>query len=84
MDNIKKKIFDISSIGITDGVSAGIAGMFWFYIASELGPENYGEITFLISIAAQVLGIGISVIALNLAMYIGIPAIVIIGIKKKN
>lgn len=59
MDNIKKKIFDISSIGITDGVSAGIAGMFWFYIASELGPENYGEITFLISIAALVSGIAL-------------------------
>ena len=43
MDNIKKKIFDISSIGITDGVGAGIAAVFWFYIASELGPENYGD-----------------------------------------
>ncbi|MDA0669697.1 MAG: peptidylprolyl isomerase, partial [Crenarchaeota archaeon] len=32
---------------------------------------------------SEVLGIGISVIALNLAMYIGVPAIVIIGIKKK-
>lgn len=59
MDNIKKKIFDISSIGITDSVSAGIAGMFWFYIASELGPKNYGEMTFLISIAALVSGIAL-------------------------
>ena len=33
---------------------------------------------------SEVLGLGLSVIALNLAMYIGIPAIVIIGIKKKN
>ncbi|MGY5146771.1 MAG: lipopolysaccharide biosynthesis protein [Candidatus Nitrosopumilus sp. bin_7KS] len=57
MSNIKKKIFDISSIGITDGVGAGIAAFFWFYIASELGPENYGELTFLISIAALVSGI---------------------------
>ena len=32
---------------------------------------------------SEVLGIGISVIALNLAMYLGIPAIVIVGIKKK-
>lgn len=57
MNNIKKKIVDFSSIGITDGVSVGIAGIFWFFIASELGPENYGEITFLISIAAIVSGI---------------------------
>jgi hypothetical protein len=29
------------------------------------------------------LSIGISVIALNLGMYLGVPAIVIIGIRKK-
>ena len=57
MGAIKKKIFDISSIGITDGVGMSIAAFFWFYIASELGPENYGELTFLISIAALVTGI---------------------------
>jgi len=32
---------------------------------------------------SEVLGIGISVIALNLAMYLGVPAIVIVGIRKK-
>ena len=32
---------------------------------------------------SEVLGIGISLIVLNLAMYIGIPAIVIIGIRKR-
>ena len=31
---------------------------------------------------SQVLGLGISVIALNLGMYLGVPAIVIIGIRK--
>lgn len=59
MDNIKKKIFDISTIGITDGVGMAIAAFFWFYIASELGPENYGELTFLISIATLVSGIAL-------------------------
>ncbi len=57
MSNIKKKILDISTIGLTDGAGAVIAAVFWFYIASELGPENYGEVTFLISIAAIVSGI---------------------------
>ena len=33
---------------------------------------------------SEVLGLGLSVIALNLAMYLGIPAIVVIGIKKRN
>ncbi len=32
---------------------------------------------------SEVLGLGLSVIALNLGMYIGIPAVVIVGIKKR-
>jgi hypothetical protein len=32
---------------------------------------------------SEVLGLGLSVIMLNLGMYLGIPAIVLIGIKKK-
>jgi O-antigen/teichoic acid export membrane protein len=59
MSKIKKKILDISAIGITDGVGAAIAALFWFYMASELGPEKYGELTFLISIAAVVSGIAL-------------------------
>ena len=33
---------------------------------------------------SEVLGLGLSVIALNLGMYLGIPAIVVIGIRKKS
>ena len=33
---------------------------------------------------SEVLGLGLSVIALNLGMYIGLPAIVIIGIRKNS
>ena len=32
----------------------------------------------------EVLGLGLSLIALNLGMYLGIPAIIIVGIKKRN
>tara|TARA_B110000467_G_C18230013_1_gene428127 strand:+ start:175 stop:297 length:123 start_codon:yes stop_codon:yes gene_type:complete len=32
---------------------------------------------------SEVLSIGISVIMLNIGMYLGVPAIVIVGIKKK-
>ena len=59
MSNIKKKIFDLSTIGITDGAGAAIAAVFWFYMASELGPENYGELTYLISIAVVVSGVAL-------------------------
>jgi O-antigen/teichoic acid export membrane protein len=59
MSNIKKKILDISTIGLTDGAGAVIAAVFWFYIAGQLGPENYGELTYLLSIASLVTGITI-------------------------
>ena len=32
---------------------------------------------------SEVLGLGLSVIMLNLGMYLGLPAIVIVGIRKK-
>ena len=32
---------------------------------------------------SQVLGIGISLIVLNLGMYLGVPAVVIVGIRKR-
>ena len=32
---------------------------------------------------SEVMGLGISVIALNLGMYLGVPAIVVIGIRKR-
>jgi hypothetical protein len=32
---------------------------------------------------SEVLGIGISVIMLNIGMYLGVPAIVVIGIRKR-
>ena len=59
MSNIKKKFLDISTIGITDLIGSGVAATFWLYIASELGPESYGEITFLVSIATIISGIAL-------------------------
>ena len=32
---------------------------------------------------SEVLGLGLSVIALNLGMYLGVPAVVIVGIKNR-
>ena len=33
---------------------------------------------------SEVLGIGLSIIMLNLGMYLGVPAIVVIGIRRMN
>ena len=59
MGNIKNKILDISSVGLTDMTGTAIVAVFWFYIASQLGPENYGELTYLISIASLASGIAL-------------------------
>jgi hypothetical protein len=32
---------------------------------------------------SEVLGMGLSVIMLNIGMYLGVPAIVVVGIKRK-
>lgn len=48
---ISDKIKDISILGIGEVVGTVIAGIFWFFLATELGPESYGEISFLVSIA---------------------------------
>jgi hypothetical protein len=46
---------------------------------SSLSILNYVDMNS----EAEVLGYGISLILLNLGMYLGVPAIVIIGIRKK-
>ena len=43
---------DIGSIGIANIAGSGISGLFWIYLASLLGEENYGELGFYISIAS--------------------------------
>lgn len=54
MTRLTDKLKDISIVGITDVSSAGISGLFWFYVAFMLGPEVYGEIAYFLSIASLV------------------------------
>jgi len=46
------KIRDLSSIGIADVVGAAITALFWFYLATLIEPDTYGEIHYLLSIAS--------------------------------
>ena len=39
------------SLGIATFIANGIGGVFWLYIASLLGTEEYGKVTYFISIA---------------------------------
>ena len=44
------KFKDLTSFSIATLVTNAIGGIFWLYMASLLGTEGYGEISYLISI----------------------------------
>lgn len=48
--NLSKSFRDLSSISIATIGGGVISGLFWLYIASLLGTENYGEISYIIAI----------------------------------
>ncbi len=52
MTKFLEKLKDLSSIGIADISASGISALFWFYLANLLSPEEYGELTFFISISS--------------------------------
>ena len=41
---------DLSSLGMANIAGSGISAIFWFYLASLLGEESYGEIGYFIAI----------------------------------
>lgn len=52
--NIKnkfEKLKGLAQIGVSNILATGISGIFWFYMASLLGVENYGELSYFIAIA---------------------------------
>tara|TARA_Y100000590_G_scaffold180713_1_gene205953 strand:- start:7106 stop:8239 length:1134 start_codon:yes stop_codon:yes gene_type:complete len=49
-----QKIKDIGIIGAGDVVGSALGAIFWFYLASQIEPEEYGEIQWLIGIASAV------------------------------
>ena len=44
------KFKDLGSLGLGVLITNAIGGIFWFYMASLLGTEKYGEVSYLISI----------------------------------
>ena len=45
------KVKDISTIGLARIVGTGISAVFWLFLASSIGPEQYGEIHYFLGIA---------------------------------
>ena len=50
----KTKLQNLLSIGIGDSIGNALSAAFWFYIASVLEPEQYGEIFYFLGIAGLV------------------------------
>ncbi len=48
MRSFFNKIKDLLQMQIANFISTGLFAFFWIYMASELGPESYGEINYLI------------------------------------
>ena len=67
MKEFLKKFKDLGIVGIGNITASLISGIFWFYFASLLGAEQYGEVSYYISIAViastlSFLGLGNAVI----------------------
>jgi O-antigen/teichoic acid export membrane protein len=45
------KVKDLLQMQIANFISTGLFSVFWIYMASELGPESYGEIHYFIATA---------------------------------
>ena len=46
-----KKFKDISLIGSAEIIGTAISSVFWLFLASQISPENYGEIFYYLGIA---------------------------------
>jgi len=58
-----KNLKNLTIVGISDITIKSISSLFWFYMASILSAENYGEINYLIAIG----GIGSTVVSFGAA-----------------
>tara|TARA_B100001540_G_scaffold107667_1_gene96776 strand:+ start:3147 stop:4286 length:1140 start_codon:yes stop_codon:yes gene_type:complete len=57
--NTIKKIKDIGAVGGGDIIGSGMAAIFWFYLASQIEPAQYGEIHWFLGIAGIFSGIAL-------------------------
>ena len=64
-----KKIKDISSVGTADFFGTGMSAIFWFFLASQIEPNSYGEIHWFLGIAGLFSGIALFGTANTLTVY---------------
>jgi O-antigen/teichoic acid export membrane protein len=66
-------IKNIGWIGLSNLIGSGISALFWIYLAGLLGAENYGELSYYISIAGIVTSLS----------FIGGPMAITVLVAKK-
>ena len=71
--NNSKVFQNITAIGISNIVGSALSALFWIYLAGLLGAENYGELSYYISIASITTSISL----------IGGPAAITVLVAKK-
>jgi O-antigen/teichoic acid export membrane protein len=71
--NNSNAIKNIGWIGISNLVGSGISALFWIYLAALLGAENYGELSYYISIGGIVTSLS----------FIGGPMAITVLVAKK-
>ena len=67
------EIKSIASIGISNVAGVGLAAVFWFYMATVLDAEQYGEIHYFLGIAGLAYSISL----------IGTQKTLIVSVAKK-
>ena len=73
-NEIKKYFLNFKGLGIIGGASSitnAIGAIFWFVMASLLGTENYGEVSYLIAIG--VIASRISLVGATNSLLVFIP-----------
>ena len=47
-----EKVKELAHIGSSEIMGRGISAIFWFYIASQVGPEIFGQLSFILGIVS--------------------------------
>lgn len=69
--DIISKLRGLSQIGVADIGGSAIAALFWFFIASFVGVENYGNISYFLAIGGVVSTI--SLVGASNMIYVHVP-----------
>lgn len=67
--NISSGLKGLTIIGTSDIVGNAISAIFWFYIASLLGAENYGQVSYFIALGGIASTISLTGAANTLTVY---------------